>query len=78
MKKILLTLLAVIVVVGALAGAGFVGYRIGYTNGATASGNVPFFGRGCCTHESEPHAPQFWKGFWLSGAALSFTHDGTR
>lgn len=45
MKKVLLTLLAVIVVVGALAGAGFVGYRIGYTNGATASGNVTFFGR---------------------------------
>jgi len=40
MKKVLLTLLAVIVIVGALAGAGFVGYRIGYNQGA--SGNVAF------------------------------------
>jgi len=45
MKKVLLTLLTVIVIIGALAGAGFVGYRIGYNQGATASGNTPFFGR---------------------------------
>ena len=30
MKKVLLTLLGIIVVLGVLAGAGFVGYRIGY------------------------------------------------
>ena len=39
MKKVLLTLLGIIVVVGVLAGAGFAGYRIGYargTNGDTA------------------------------------------
>lgn len=41
MKKVLLTLLAVIVI----AGAGFIGYRIGYNNGATGSGDVPAFGR---------------------------------
>jgi uncharacterized membrane protein len=40
MKKVLLTLLAVIVIIGALAGAGFAGYRIGYIQGA--SGNVAF------------------------------------
>lgn len=45
MKKVLLTLLAVIVIVGALAGAGYAGYRIGYNQGATASGNLPFFDR---------------------------------
>jgi len=45
MKKVLLTLLAVIVIVGALAGAGYAGYRIGYDQGATASGNLPFFDR---------------------------------
>lgn len=45
MKKVLLTLLAVIVVLGALAGAGYAGYRIGYNQGATNSGNIPFFGR---------------------------------
>lgn len=36
MKKVLLTLLSIIVVVGVLAGAGFAGYRIGYNQGARA------------------------------------------
>ena len=45
MKKVLLTLLAVIVILGALAGVGFVGYRIGYNQGITGSGNTQFFGR---------------------------------
>lgn len=45
MKKVLLTLLAVIVSLGVLAGAGFAGYRIGYMNGATGSGNAPAFER---------------------------------
>ena len=36
MKKVLLTLLSVIVVLGVLAGAGFVGYRIGYKQAARA------------------------------------------
>lgn len=44
MKKFLLTLLAVIVVVGALAGVGYAGYRMGYAQGAVGSGNAPFFG----------------------------------
>ena len=46
MKKFLLTLLVVIVVLGVLAGAGFAGYRFGYSNGAAASGKaqpaIPF------------------------------------
>jgi len=37
MKKILLTLLGIILVAGVLAGAGFAGYRIGYNHGALAS-----------------------------------------
>ena len=45
MKKVFLTLLVVVVVVAALAGAGYWGYRIGYTDGATGSDNGPFFGR---------------------------------
>lgn len=45
MKKVLLTLLGVLVILGALAGAGFTGYRIGYANAAGASGNAPFFSR---------------------------------
>jgi len=39
MKKVFLTLLGIIVVVGVLAGAGFTGYRIGYNQGANG-GNV--------------------------------------
>lgn len=45
MKKVLFTLLAVIVVVGALIGAGYMGYRIGYNDGATGSGNMPAWDR---------------------------------
>ena len=43
MKKVLLTLLGIIVVVGVLAGAGFAGYRYGYMHGATASANGTAF-----------------------------------
>lgn len=43
MKKILFTLLAVIFLAGALGGAGFVGYRIGYRQGASATGNTSPF-----------------------------------
>ena len=47
MKKVVLTLLAVIVSVGLLAAAGFAGYRIGYRQGALttntqATNNAPF------------------------------------
>lgn len=42
MKKVLLTLLAVVVIVGALAGVGFAGYRMGYAQGAVASGDTAF------------------------------------
>jgi len=52
MKKVLLTLLAVIVILGALAGAGFAGYRIGYNHGAVASGNAPALGR---FQQMDPH-----------------------
>ena len=39
MKKVLLTLLALILVIGLLASAGFAGYRVGYDQGVRASGN---------------------------------------
>lgn len=45
MKKVLLTILAVIVILGALAGAGFAGYRIGYVQGVASDGSVPSFVR---------------------------------
>lgn len=45
MKKVLLTLLTIVVVLGLFAAAGFAGYRVGYMQGArsqiTASGNAP-------------------------------------
>lgn len=44
MKKVLLTLLAVIVVVGALAGVGLAGYRMGYAQRAVSSPDTTFVG----------------------------------
>ena len=43
MKRILLTLLGIILVIGVLAGAGFVGYRIGLNQGVqkSANGGIP-------------------------------------
>ena len=51
MRRFLLTLLAIVLVAGVLAGAGFVGYRLGYRQGAQVSVNgavtvVPRLGRG--------------------------------
>jgi len=44
MKRVLITLLGAILVIGALAGAGFAGYRIGFNQGAqiSANGDMPF------------------------------------
>ena len=47
MKRFLLTLFVIIVIAGALAGAGFAGYRLGYQQGVLAGSNgdvtiVPF------------------------------------
>jgi hypothetical protein len=39
MKRFLLTLLVIFVIAGALAGAGFAGYRFGYQQGAQAAEN---------------------------------------
>ena len=39
MKKVLLSLFAVIIVFAVLAGAGFAGYRVGYDQGSRVSGN---------------------------------------
>lgn len=47
MKKILLSLLVAVVVIGALVGAGFAGYRIGFNQGlrASLSEDALLFGR---------------------------------
>ena len=39
MKRFLLTLLAIVVIAGVLAGVGFAGYRFGYRQGALATSN---------------------------------------
>ena len=46
MKRILLTLLAVVLVLGLFAAVGYSGYRLGYAQGAQSSGDgeVPRFG----------------------------------
>ncbi|NWG33309.1 MAG: hypothetical protein HXY42_02620 [Chloroflexi bacterium] len=62
MKKVLLTILAVIVIVGALAGVGFAGYRIGYVQGAAANGNAPFFAR---PDRMNPNMPGFRRDFGM-------------
>ena len=60
MKKVLLILLSIIVVLGALAGAGYTGYRIGYVQGTTASGNAPAIGR---YHMNPDQMPFYQHGF---------------
>jgi hypothetical protein len=61
MKKVLLTILAVLVANGVLAGAGFAGYRIGYFQGiqVTSDGTAPSFGR--------DRMPQFHPGLYDRG-----------
>lgn len=47
MKKVILSIIGAVLVIGLFAGAGFAGYRIGYTHGvqASANGDAPLFGR---------------------------------
>lgn len=45
MKRFFVVLLSIIIVLGALAGAGYAGFRVGYAQGSTASGNAPMVGR---------------------------------
>jgi hypothetical protein len=47
MKKVLLTLLAIVVLIGVLGGVGLAGYHIGYRQGALAitDGTIPRFDR---------------------------------
>lgn len=63
MKKFLLTLLAVTVVVGALAGVGYAGYRMGYAQAAVSSGNAPFFGRAEHMNPNFMPMPNFGREF---------------
>ena len=64
MKRVLLTLLGVVLVIGVLAGAGYAGYQIGFRQGARTSSNgdaVPFVGRPDFNFERVPFP--FERGF---------------
>jgi len=63
MKKGLLTFLAVILILGALAGAGYAGYCIGYYQGATSSSNVKFLGPAGRMDPNFAPMPRFNRGF---------------
>lgn len=59
MKKVFLTLLTLIVVVGALAGAGYTGYRIGFNQGVISSGKAAPSGNSLQRPNQNPHAMPF-------------------
>ena len=63
MKKILQSLLAVIMIVGVLLGVGYAGYRIGYNNGSTDSGNTPAFDRFYHMNPNQMPMHNFGEGF---------------
>lgn len=66
MKRFLLTLLALIVIVGVLAGVGFAGYRYGFQQGALAASKgdtvIPPFARGDDFHWKRMPIPEFGEG----------------
>ena len=65
MKKLLLTLLTAVLVIGVLAGAGYAGYRIGYSHGAlaSASGKAPPAGHLDNFGSDRPLGRDFDRGF---------------
>ncbi|HSM72974.1 MAG TPA: hypothetical protein VK851_15665 [Anaerolineales bacterium] len=63
MKKVFLTLLAMIVIVGALIGTGYWGYRIGYVDSATGSDGGPFFGRSYHMNPNQMPFHRYDRGF---------------
>lgn len=66
MKRFVLTMLAIIVITGVLAGVGFAGYRFGFQQGALAASNgdtvVPPFARGDDFHWKRMPMPEFGGG----------------
>ena len=77
MKKVLLTLLAVVVVLGVIGAAGFTGYRFGYAQGiqATVGGQIPnlrlFDGRpGRALRDNFGMDRGFERGFGMRGVPM--------
>jgi hypothetical protein len=79
MKRVLLTLLGAILVIGALAGTGFAGYRIGFNQGAqiSANGDVPLPARPDRFGPHEMPFHQFDREF-DRGFNRGFPHGGFR
>jgi hypothetical protein len=79
MKRVLLTLLGAILVIGALAGVGFAGYRIGFNHGAqiSANGDVPLPAR---PDRFDPQGMPFhhFDGDFDRGSNRGFPHGGFR
>ena len=65
MKKVILSIIGVVLIIGLFAGAGFAGYRIGYTRGvqASANGDAPLFGRFERFGPQKMPMPSFGKDF---------------
>jgi len=59
MKKVFLSLLAVTLVISVLAGAGFAGYRVGYDQGARASGNISISPNWLSENHGRDEMPRF-------------------
>ena len=79
MKKVILSIIGVVLIIGLFAGAGFAGYRIGYTRGvqASANGDAPLFGRFERFGPQKMPMPSFGKDF-DRGFDRGFDHDFPR
>src|SRR5688572_28683520 len=75
MKKVILSIIGVVLIIGLFAGAGFAGYRIGYTRGVQAStnGDAPLFSRFERFGPQKMPMPSFGKDF-----DRGFDHDFPR
>ena len=75
MKRVLITLLAVLFALGLLGAAGFAGYRIGFNQGVQvpADGDAPFLGPrgfGIVPHRMPMHNFEFHRGFGPGGFGM--------
>ena len=75
MKKGILSVIGMVLIIGLFTGAGFAGYRIGYTRGvqASANGDAPPFGRFERFGPQRMPIPSFGKDF-----DRGFDHDFPR
>ena len=79
MKKVILSIIGAVLIIGSFAGAGFAGYRIGYSHGvqASANGDAPLFGRFERFGPERIPMPNFGRDF-NRGFERGFDHDFLR